>query len=46
MGIMGIVLFIRVIAILRTMKDISARTNKIFVQIICIVLVGVGTPLI
>lgn len=42
----GLVLFIRVVAILRTMKDIGARTNNLFVQILCILLVGVLTPVI
>ena|GEM_PF-7072192 len=35
----GLILFLRVIAILRTMKDISARTNSVRVQILCILLV-------
>ncbi len=35
----GVVLFLWVIVILWTMKDIGARTNNVFVQIICILLV-------
>lgn len=42
----GIVLFLWVIFILWTMKDISARSNSVLVQILCILLVGVGTPIV
>lgn len=42
----GIVLFLWVIAILWTMKDISARSNNVFVQVVCILLVGLGTPVV
>lgn len=42
----GVVLFLWVIVILWTMKDIGARTNNVFVQIICILLVWVGTPIV
>lgn len=42
----GLILFLRVIAILRTMKDISARTNSVRVQILCILLVWLTTPII
>lgn len=42
----GLILFLRVIAILWTMKDIGARTSNVRVQILCILLVGVGTPII
>ena len=42
----GVALFIWVIAILRTMKDITARTHSIGVQILCILLVGSLTPII
>ncbi len=42
----GIALFIRVVAILRTMKDSGARTNSVWVQILCILLVGIATPVI
>lgn len=42
----GVALFLRVITILRTMKDIGARTHNVFVQILSILLVGIGTPII
>ena len=42
----GVALFLWVIAILWTMKDIAARTKNIWIQILCILLVGVGTPLV
>lgn len=42
----GVVLFIRVVAILWTMKDITARSYNIGVQILCILLVGLLTPVI
>ena len=35
-----------VLAILRTMKDITARTNNVFWQILAVLLVGILTPLI
>ena len=41
-----VALFVWVIAILWTMKDIGARTNNVFIQILCILLVGLTTPII
>ena len=35
-----------ILAILRTMKDITSRTNNVFWQILAVLLVGVFTPLI
>lgn len=42
----GLALFIWIIAILRTMKDIGARSNNVLVQILCILLVGLLTPIV
>lgn len=46
--ILGILLvvFFWVISILWTAKDIAARTNSFFGQILAILLVGIGTPFI
>lgn len=42
----ALVLFVRVIVILWTMKDIGARTHSVWVQILCILLVWLGTPVV
>ena len=42
----GLALFLWVVAILRTMKDIASRTNNVFVQVLCILLVWLTTPII
>ncbi len=42
----GLILFIWVVAILWTMKDIGARTHSVWIQILCILLVGIGTPVV
>lgn len=45
-SIIIILIFLRIISIIRTAKDISARTNSHLLQIICILLVTFLTPII
>lgn len=42
----GIALFIWIVVILWTMKDIGARTTSVWAQVFSILLVGIGTPII
>lgn len=44
--VVGIILFVWVVAILWTMKDIAARSNSVLVQVLCILLVGLWTPVV
>ncbi len=41
-----ILIFLRIVSIIRVAKDISARTNSSLLQIICILLVTFFTPII
>lgn len=45
-SIIIILIFLRIISIIRTAKDISARTNSHTLQFICILLVTFLTPII
>jgi len=39
-------IFLRIIAIIRTAKDITSRTNNSFLQVVCIILVTILSPII